>query len=69
MRCWTGKNTISIIGLWLDFDIIEILDEFRIYAETNNITIKLYSERGVVENPESYVEFFKKKRFSEMNPT
>lgn len=49
---------------WLDYDILEILDEFRIFAKERNINIKLFSERGVVENPEDYVDFFKKKRSS-----
>ncbi|MDT0685302.1 SulP family inorganic anion transporter [Autumnicola psychrophila] len=43
---------------YLDSDIIEILDDFRIKAAENNISIKIISERGVVENPESYKEFF-----------
>ncbi|NBC08228.1 MAG: SulP family inorganic anion transporter [Bacteroidetes bacterium] len=44
---------------YLDNDIIEILDDFSHKAELRNITIKLISERGVVENPPSYLEFFK----------
>jgi len=44
---------------YLDNDIIEILDDFSHKAELRNITIKLISERGVVENPSSYLEFFK----------
>ncbi len=43
---------------YLDNDIIEILDDFSHKAELRNITIKLISERGVVENPPSYLEFF-----------
>ena len=43
---------------YLDYDIIEILDDFAIKAKERNITIKLVSERGVVENPPSYSEFF-----------
>ena len=42
----------------LDYDILEILDEFAIKAKRKNIHIKLVSERGVVENPESYRKFF-----------
>ncbi|MGY5846102.1 SulP family inorganic anion transporter [Salegentibacter sp. HM20] len=42
----------------LDYDILEILDEFAIKAKRKNINIKLVSERGVVENPESYRKFF-----------
>ena len=42
----------------LDYDIIEILDDFSHKARIRNITIKLVSERGTVEDPESYQEFF-----------
>jgi len=44
---------------FLDNDIIEILDDFAFKAKERNITIKLISELGVVENPPSYIEFFK----------
>jgi MFS superfamily sulfate permease-like transporter len=44
---------------YLDSDIIEILDDFAEKAKNRNINIKLISEREEVENPESYVEFFK----------
>ena len=44
---------------FLDFDIIEILEDFAYKAKQRHITIKLVSERGIVENPESYIEFFK----------
>jgi MFS superfamily sulfate permease-like transporter len=43
---------------FLDYDIIEILDDFAFKARERNITVKLVSERGIVENPESYIEFF-----------
>ncbi|WP_373057416.1 SulP family inorganic anion transporter [Zunongwangia sp. H14] len=43
---------------YLDSDIIEILDDFKVKAAEKNISIKIISERGVVENPESYREFF-----------
>ncbi len=42
----------------LDLDILEILDDFSVTAERKNINIKLVSERGEVENPHSYREFF-----------
>ena len=42
----------------LDLDILEILDDFAVTAERRNITMKLISERGEVENPRSYREFF-----------
>lgn len=44
---------------YLDNDIIEILDDFSYKAKLRNITIKLVSERGIMENPTSYLEFFK----------
>jgi MFS superfamily sulfate permease-like transporter len=44
---------------YLDNDIIEILDDFAFKAKERNITIKLISELGEVENPPSYIEFFK----------
>lgn len=44
---------------YLDNDIIEILEDFLFKAKERNIDIKINSERGVVENPESVVEFFR----------
>jgi len=44
---------------YLDNDIIEILEDFAFKAKERDINIKLISERGVVDNPPSYIEFFK----------
>jgi len=44
---------------YLDNDIIEILDDFAFKAKERNIDIKLISELGIVENPDSFIEFFK----------
>jgi len=44
---------------YLDNDIIEILEDFGYKAKERNISIKLISERGIVENPPSFIEFFK----------
>ncbi|GAA3593774.1 SulP family inorganic anion transporter [Flavivirga amylovorans] len=44
---------------YLDNDIIEILEDFAFKANERNIDIKLISERGMVENPSSFIEFFK----------
>ncbi|EDP72619.1 Sulfate transporter [Flavobacteriales bacterium ALC-1] len=44
---------------FLDNDIIEILDDFAFKARERNIDIKLISERGIIENPDSFIEFFK----------
>ncbi|WP_026913823.1 SulP family inorganic anion transporter [Christiangramia portivictoriae] len=49
---------------YLDNDIIEILDDFRVKAAEKNIDIKIISERGTVENPDSYQEFFAQKKIS-----
>jgi len=43
---------------YLDNDIVEILEDFSEKARNRNIDIKLISERGVVENPQSFLEFF-----------
>jgi MFS superfamily sulfate permease-like transporter len=43
---------------FLDYDIIEILEDFAIKARQRNISIKIHSERGTVDNPESFVDFF-----------
>ena len=43
---------------YLDNDIIEILDDFAFKAKERNIDIKLVSERGIIENPPSFIEFF-----------
>lgn len=52
---------------YLDNDIIEILEDFSIKAKERNINIKLISERGTVENPESFIEFFKFKPKPELS--
>ena len=44
---------------FLDNDIIEIMEDFQWKAKEKNISIKLISERGTVENPESFIKFFK----------
>ncbi|QCX02060.1 SulP family inorganic anion transporter [Aggregatimonas sangjinii] len=44
---------------YLDPDIIEILDDFNAKARNRNITIQLVSERGTVENPDSFIDFFR----------
>jgi len=44
---------------YLDNDIVEILEDFAVKAKERNINIKLISERGEVENPDSFIQFFK----------
>jgi MFS superfamily sulfate permease-like transporter len=50
---------------YLDFDVIEILEDFVIQARNKNIHVHLKSERGNVDNPTSYIEFFKLKKKSD----
>ena len=52
---------------YLDYDIIEILEDFSYKAKERNIDIKLISKRGVVENPSSYIEFFENKPKSDIS--
>ncbi|WP_194766192.1 SulP family inorganic anion transporter [Tamlana sp. I1] len=52
---------------YLDNDIIEILDDFSHKAKERNIDIKLISKRGVVENPDSYFEFFRNRPKSKIS--
>lgn len=42
----------------MNYDLIEILEDFASKAKERNIRVKLISDRGVVENPESYSAFF-----------
>ncbi len=44
---------------YLDNDIVEILEDFSEKARNRKIDIKLISERGIAENPESYIQFFR----------
>ncbi|MEM7086856.1 MAG: SulP family inorganic anion transporter [Bacteroidota bacterium] len=44
---------------YLDNDIVEILEDFSEKARNRNINIRLISERGEVDNPESFIKFFK----------
>jgi MFS superfamily sulfate permease-like transporter len=49
---------------YLDNDIIEILEDFAFKAKERHIDIKLISERGDIENPESFIKFFKLRKKS-----
>ena len=46
----------------IDYDVIEILDEFSVQAKERNITITFVSKKGKFENPESYRKFFEKEK-------
>ncbi|MCK7589327.1 SulP family inorganic anion transporter [Subsaxibacter sp. CAU 1640] len=52
---------------YLDHDIIEILEDFYIKAKERNIDIKLVSKRGVVENPSSFIKFFRENPKSDLS--
>ena len=52
---------------FLDFDIVEILEDFTVKAKERNIDIKLISKRGIVENPSSFIEFFKSRPKSDIS--
>jgi MFS superfamily sulfate permease-like transporter len=47
---------------YLDYDVVEILEDFIIQARNKNIQIYLISERGNMENPASFIEFLKLKK-------
>ncbi|MEH6703365.1 MAG: SulP family inorganic anion transporter [Galbibacter orientalis] len=47
--------------LRLNYDILEILDDFAIKAKDKNIEVKLISNKGVVYNPKNYTSFFRAK--------
>jgi MFS superfamily sulfate permease-like transporter len=44
---------------YLDYDIVEILEDFMFKAKERNIDVKLVSEKGIVKNPDSFIAFFK----------
>ncbi|MFT6000352.1 MAG: MFS superfamily sulfate permease-like transporter [Neolewinella sp.] len=43
---------------YLDYDVVEILEDYVQKARDRNIDIKLIAETGTVLNPDSYLEFF-----------
>lgn len=47
---------------YLDYDVVEILEDFIIQARNKKIQIYLTSEQGYVENPPSFIEFLKQKK-------
>ncbi|MBP0904737.1 SulP family inorganic anion transporter [Mariniflexile gromovii] len=52
---------------YLDYDIIEILEDFLHKASERNIDIKLVSKRGIEENPASFIEFFRTRPKSKLS--
>lgn len=57
-----SENTNLTIDIrkskYLDYDVLEILDDFSIKAKNRNINIKIISNLGEFENPESFDKFF-----------
>ncbi|MGB5942480.1 MAG: SulP family inorganic anion transporter [Leeuwenhoekiella sp.] len=51
---------------FLDQDIIEILDDFQVQAKEKNINVKVISERGEINNPNDYSQFFKRDKVPEL---
>jgi MFS superfamily sulfate permease-like transporter len=49
-------------SVFLDYDIVELLDDFSVKAKDKNIDITIISERGVIENPTSFEQFFKREK-------
>ena len=43
---------------YLDHDIVEILEDFSDKRISRNIKINLVSEKGTIENPDSFISFF-----------
>lgn len=56
------ENTLVEIDIrktqFLDYDILEILDDYAFKAKSRNIDIKLVHEKGEVLNPESFRKYF-----------
>lgn len=44
---------------YLDYDVIEILEDFGVQAKIKNIDVIVKSERGIFENPISFVDMMK----------
>jgi len=43
---------------YLDYDIVEILEDFLVKAKERQIEIRVISTKKTIENPESFVKFF-----------
>ena len=43
---------------YLDYDILEILEDFKTKAKNRDIYITIISDRGKFENPDNYQKFF-----------
>lgn len=62
------KNSFLVMDVrktrYLDNDIVEILDDFKVKAKERNIDIKIVSQRGTIENPDSYQQFFEREKIT-----
>lgn len=47
---------------YLDYDVIEILEDYSVKAKERGIDISIIADYGNVVNPESYIDFFEKAR-------
>ena len=43
---------------YLDYDVVEILDNYRVEAAARGIDVTVVSRKGTVTNPDSYLRFF-----------
>lgn len=57
------KNSSLVLDVtktrYLDYDIIEILEDFEFKARERNINIKVISNKGTFENPKRFIKLFK----------
>ncbi|AWV98578.1 SulP family inorganic anion transporter [Arcticibacterium luteifluviistationis] len=47
---------------YLDYDIVEILEDFIIKAKERDITIELVQTKGTIENPSSFMDLYTSRR-------
>ena len=52
---------------YMDYDIIEILQDFNVKAQSRNIDITLVSQRGTEKNPDDYTVFFQQDKVLSRN--
>lgn len=60
------ENTVLELDIrnnkYIDYDVIEVLEDFIIKAKEKNIDIKLYTKKGEILNPESFFEYLNERR-------
>ncbi|MEM6398118.1 MAG: SulP family inorganic anion transporter [Bacteroidota bacterium] len=52
---------------YLDYDVIEILEDYAVKAKERGIDISIIADYGNVVNPDSYIDFFEKARIKAAN--